>query len=510
MMAIEGARIMKIQLSEQQQNFLDWANNGTGSCILHAVAGAGKTHSLLKAAAQMPGQVAICAYNKKIAEEIKGKLVKAKIDWNKAQAGTVHSFGFSAYRKTFSNVKVEANKVFHIIENMNNEDYNPLSGIITKLVSLAKQRAIGIHTPIENNSAWIDIIDHFDILSDLSEEKENRISVGNLISMAQHILQSSNNQTNIIDFDDMVYLPVLYRCKFWQYDVVIIDEAQDTNPARRAVVRAMVKKGGRVIAVGDKHQAIYGFTGADSDSLDLIAQDFTAKWIPLTTTFRCPKQVVNFAKQWVSHIEASITAPEGNVSSIKESDIFTRKDLIAGNAILCRNTKPLVKLAFSLIRHKIACNIEGRDLASGLIKLIQRWKRIKTNAALLEKLEDYYEKQKTRLLARKAETMLQILEDQVESIKVIIEQCQSENKNTIEDVIEYINELFKDGVANVLVLSTIHKSKGREWQTVFWYDRANTCPSKWARQEWQKQQEINLMYVAATRAMENLIEIIVK
>ena len=100
-----------------------------------------------------------------------------------------------------------------------------------------------------------------------------------------------------------------------------------------------------------------------------------------------------------------------------------------------------------------------------------------------------------------------MLEDQIESIKVIIDQCRTENKNTIADVTNYIDNLFKDGIENILVLSTIHKSKGREWQTVFWLDRANLCPSKWARQAWQKQQEKNLMYVAATRAMENLIEI---
>ncbi|MEY9138574.1 superfamily I DNA/RNA helicase [Bradyrhizobium diazoefficiens] len=58
-----------------------------------------------------------------------------------------------------------------------------------------------------------------------------------------------------------------------------------------------------------------------------------------------------------------------------------------------------------------------------------------------------------------------------------------------------------------LTLSTIHKSKGREWQRVFWLDRLNTCPSKYAKLEWELEQEMNLCYVAATRSMGELVDL---
>src|SRR5436853_5085292 len=93
-------------LSEQQANFIDWAQNGKGSAVLEAVAGAGKTFTILQSVKRIKGQVAILAYNKKIAEEIKGKLQNMGIDWKKAQAGTVHSFGFNTYRKSFPRVQV--------------------------------------------------------------------------------------------------------------------------------------------------------------------------------------------------------------------------------------------------------------------------------------------------------------------------------------------------------------------------------------------------------------------
>jgi superfamily I DNA/RNA helicase len=71
----------------------------------------------------------------------------------------------------------------------------------------------------------------------------------------------------------------------------------------------------------------------------------------------------------------------------------------------------------------------------------------------------------------------------------------------------YVDSLFGDNVTGLLVLSTIHKAKGREWERVFWLDRIGTCPSKWARQAWQQDQEKNLMYVAATRAKSELIDL---
>ena len=74
-----------------------------------------------------------------------------------------------------------------------------------------------------------------------------------------------------------------------------------------------------------------------------------------------------------------------------------------------------------------------------------------------------------------------------------------------------INSLFGDTPAGerpkVVTLSTIHKSKGREWRRVFWWGANAYQPSRYARQAWQQGQERNLMYVAATRAQETLVHV---
>lgn len=499
--------------SKQQAAFIDWAHNGRGSCVLIAVAGSGKTTTFLGAVAGMRGKTAIMAYNTKIANEIESKLNDLGIiteftktadgRWigPRVTAGTVHSYGFKAIRKFCPGVKVDDKnvKVRDIFIKLAGPDH-PYEAIVVKLVSLAKQRAVGAVTGLHDYSAWMDIIQHFDLIDE--ELDMGGDAVDEIVSLAQRTLKANNLVTNFIDFDDMVYLPLVHPMRHFQYDNIIVDEAQDTNPARRELVKRLLKWGGRLMAVGDPRQAIYGFTGADNDSLDLIRQDFNAIEMPLTVTYRCPKAIVAFAHQWVSHIEAHESAIEGTVTQMAWDALLTAKPG-AADAILCRNTKPLVQAAFALIRARIPCKIEGRDIASSILRLARKWKSAKTIDAYEKRLDKFFTDQ-----AKKVEgTKLQLLEDMVATMRVVMDQVKSTGGAHMTQVCDAIDGLFAENVSGVVTLSTIHKSKGREWKNVYWLNRSSTCPSKYAKQAWEVAQEVNLCYVAATRAMENLIDL---
>ena len=454
----------------------------------------------------MRGGVAYMAYNRKIVNETKTKLQKMGIDWKKMQANTAHGFGYAAYRKARPSVRDPyAYKVRDIVEAMIPEghDFVIWQDAIIKLVSLAKQTAIGILHSMGDVSVWFEMAEHYDVFD---EEDTGPAPKEELIQIAIDVLKKSAADVDCIDFDDMIYMPLFHKVRFWQHEVIMVDEAQDTNASRRALVRAMLRRGGRVIAVGDRHQAIYGFTGADADSLELIKRDFNCIDLPLTITYRCPKAVVAFSQKWVRHITAAPTAPEGEVKTTTLAEFMTRNDLDGEAAVLCRVTKPLVSLAFALIRKRVACRIEGKEVGTQLKKLILRWK-VTTLDKLEDKLDAYLARETTKLLAKRQEEKLAQVEDQVETVRVIIDQCRQEGKTKVQDAADFIDGMFSDDVTNMLVLSTIHKSKGREWERVFWLDRAGTCPSKWARQAWQQEQEKNLCYVAATRAKNQLIEV---
>jgi DNA helicase-2/ATP-dependent DNA helicase PcrA len=510
--ATEQGNPMSFVPSPQQAAFIHEAKTGNSSVVLIAVAGAGKTTTILQAVGQMRGSSIILAFNKKIAEEIKAKLQKAGIDWKKAEGSTVHAIGLRNYRKAFPQVRTVKDKVANItsawIESSKiGPELAHHAAVVCHLVSLAKQNGVGIEGQghIDDTSIWKDIVEHFDLFD--SEELEKKAE--DLIDLAIDVLKASNDEHDIIDFDDMIYLPLLYQIRFWQYDNVIIDEAQDTNTVRRLLARCLMKPNGRLIAVGDPHQAIYGFTGADNDSLDIIKEAFSAKEMPLTVTYRCPKSVVKFAKTWVNHIEAHPSSPEGAISLETFEQMMQNPARLDGDAaILCRNTRPLVTAAFALIRAKIPCRIEGRDIGEALKKLATRWKSITTIPALDDKLEDWLDKEKAKWLPKKKMAKVQEAEDKVETLRVIMDACREEKRHKVTDVVAYIDNIFSDNVSGILTLSTIHRSKGREWKRVYWLDRFNTCPSKYAQMDWEREQEINLQYVAATRSMGELIDLL--
>jgi len=504
---------MTFKLSAQQQAVLHWAVEESGSLELLARAGCGKTSTLLQLVdvihANRLGDVAIMAYNKSIADEIKGKLDVKGIDWKIAQAGTVHSFGFSAWRKSAPHVRVDSNKVRDLIEAQKyTEDsppYRHMGSTIAKLVSLAKQQAFGHLTPIENMDAWYKVWDHFDLENDLIGD----YTAEQIINCAKRIYKMSLDACmDVVDFDDMILAPLYFKARFWPKKWVMLDEAQDTNPARRALALAMLApKTGRFVSVGDDFQAIYGFTGADSNSMQQLKTATRAKTLPLTVTFRCPKAVVAEAKKIVPDIIAHESAPEGKVSQIQYDEMLTNK-LTARDVILCRNTAPLIQTAYSLLSRGTACKVEGREIGEGLIKLARRWK-VGTLDKLLDKLEEYQARQTAKLMSQDKENKIDALEDQVNCLRIVINRCTVKKKYKIDDLVAEIDGMFgntPEGQSpKVLTLSTIHRSKGREWPRVFFMGVGELLPSPYAKKDWQLQQETNLEYVGITRAQEELV-----
>jgi superfamily I DNA/RNA helicase len=515
-------------LTPQQADVVEFSKTPkAGSAIVEAVAGSGKTYLLRAVVKVLKGSVAFCAFNKNIADEIGAKVAADKVEaqengtaiiGQEVQCGTFHSFGFRAWRKVAPGVKVDDKKTQAAMDALQVPDN--LQAFVRQLVSLAKQRAVGVVCNLSDRKAWLDIVTHFDLEEKLTNGASDALvtddSVNEGINYAIWTLQRSiETAKKVIDFDDMIYMPVLENVKIWQHDWVLIDEAQDTNPARRALAKKMLRAGGRLIAVGDRHQAIYGFTGADSDSLDLIKREFGCVEFPLTVSFRCPRAVVAEARQYVSHITAADSAPEGSVTRIALDEF--RKAAEAGqlqrdDAVLCRNTKPLVELAFSFIRAGLACHVEGRDIGAGLMALANRWKSVRTLDALTDKLDEYLAAQVERMLAKGQESRAEALTDRVETLKVIIDTVQAtQEQATLAHLTGRINTLFGDTQpgqrpAN-LTLSTVHKSKGREWNQVYLFGANRYMPSPFARQDWQKAQETNLLYVAVTRAKQQLTHV---
>lgn len=506
-------------LSPQQAAVCRWVEFGHGNAFVEATAGSGKTSTLVEACKRMGGSVAFMAYNKKAADDIKYKLAHSGYDMSHVRAGTFHSFGFSAWRRAHPKVEVDDyGKRKRMVDEC--EVSERLESVVCKLVSLAKQGAIDARW---NGDDLERIIDHHDLMFDLDtvDEVADRFAIIDKAFLCIDWARKVGGE--LIDFDDMIWLTVTSKVRVWTNDFVCVDESQDSNPARRALAAKMVSssfKTGRAIFVGDRFQSILGFTGADNDAVDIIIRDFKCVSLPLTVSYRCPKAVVALARRFVPHIEAHEDAPDGIVRACSR-DAFLKSvetpntripaeadQLQPTDAILCRKTRPLVALAFALIRRKVGCHVEGRDIGSGLVKLATRWK-VTSCAALAKNLEAFRVRETAKLTARLGkeggvEYALDALNDRIDTLLIVMEGCA-----TISEVVALIERMFKDtdgGKASTVTLSTIHKAKGREWSgKVYILGWDVYMPSPFARKKWMRDQESHLAYVAVTRAMNELV-----
>lgn len=482
---------MTFKPSIYQQDVFNFIQSGTGNAVIKAVAGSGKTTTIIQSLSLIPTNKSILmlAFNKSIADEL-----KEKVPFH-VEVSTFHSCGFASLRKSSrTKMRVKANKTFEIIKNeLDWEERKVYGAYVSKLVSLAKGSGMGVLVQ-DSYEEWMNIIDHHDVLGFNSN---SCLNVDTLIDYASNILRISNRDRRVIDFDDMLLFTLLYKSQYKQYDFVFIDEAQDTNGVQRTILKKLLKPAGRLIAVGDPYQAIYGFRGADSTAMDMIVSDFGSKVLPLSISYRCAKSIITEANKHMPDIEAFDKSPEGLVERIDnyDQDTFSTED-----AILCRNTAPLISMAYSFIARSIPANVLGRDIGKGLITFIKSFKTSSIRD-LESKMSDWLETQRVKAEQDGEEAKMESSLDKYESVSIFIKQVVGDS---VVNLIAKIEDLFSDeSESGAITLCTIHKSKGLEWNTVFILDEHRFFP-KWARKDWMQVQERNIVYVAITRAKKNL------
>lgn len=502
-----------------QTGCYDFVTSGTGNAIIEAVAGSGKTTTGVNMVKLIPqGRSHIfLAFNRAIAAELKSRGINGRTFHSLCMSPVLSAKGVRDVNtdklRNIIDEAIEASESGNFKQDSSGEWYMPgfdgshakppvpvlsladarmYGKFMTRLVGLARNSGVGClcqNIP----EVWQGLVDYHDL--DFDNEGA---SFERGIELSRTLLEWSNNST-MLDFDDVLYMAVKDGISLPKFDFVFVDEAQDTNSIQRAILRKLMKPTTRLIAVGDPAQAIYGFRGADSNSLDMIASEFSCKRLPLTVTYRCPTSVVDFAKQWVSHIEAAPNAAVGVVRDVGtkwETSMFKSDDLV-----VCRTMRPLIGLCYQLIKARVPARILGRNIGEGLKSLVKRM-NAKGIDALLDKLADYTEREYEKAIAKGKEAKAEAIKDKTDSILCLIEGL-GENERTIPALLNTIDELFSDSTYGV-TLATIHKSKGLEADRVFWLN-ASQCPAQWARQPWQKQQEKNLCYVATTRAKQELV-----
>lgn len=307
----------------------------------------------------------------------------------------------------------------------------------------------------------------------------------------------------MLDFIDMIYWPaVIPQMIDIKYNTMFLDEAQDTNAAQLAIIEGLLGKTGRLIAVGDDFQCIYGFSGADVNAFKRIRERPNTITLPLDISYRCSKAVVKKAQEINPDINYHEDAEEG-VERFGSWNEITENDMV-----LSRTTRPLIDLYFSLLETGVRARVVGKDFEKGLANLADSClsTSLEGTAYNLEvKLSEQIEKLKADGVRKPTEHNSYVsLEEKVQIINLILKKIENPSQ-----LLPTIHDIF-DEKKQACRLMTIHRSKGLESERVFVILTVSgqpLMPSKWARQPWEMTQETNLQFVAFTRAKRELVYI---
>jgi superfamily I DNA/RNA helicase len=495
--------------SDYQLDIFDSIENKDSNIVINAVAGSGKTTTIVEACKRLEEDernVIFLAFNNHIADKLKVELK------GYAQASTLHSFGFSILKRLYNfpeygmKIKVDDWKYRKYV--MNNI-FN-LSSLIKPDTDAARIYGFCCNVAKLFSLARVNLIKHSD--KDLSKlrnlcDEHNMITLYDEVNVVNILLANAYKMPKdlVIDYTDMIVLPLFHKDAIPSYKFVFIDECQDLNMAERELMLC-ASRNGRFVAVGDRRQAINGFAGADCLSFDRIAAQEDTIELPLSVNYRCGKKMIELAQDIVPQIEAHNGAINGEISETKE---LTKSLFKSNDMVLCRKAAPLVGICMKLIESGVTAIVKGKDIGEDL-KNIVAGANTKNIKEVLSYLED--EKQKVVNAVREqrkcteaeAKNSMRYI-NFADRCKCIENICQHSIKNANE-LKSYIDRIFSDdNVKNAVILSTVHKAKGLEANRVIIL-LPDKLPLKFPRQkEWELKQEMNLKYVALTRAKKELI-----
>ncbi|WP_099470671.1 UvrD-helicase domain-containing protein [Stenotrophomonas maltophilia] len=358
---------------------------------------------------------------------------------------------------------------------------------------------------IETVKAFLASADH--------ELQQRHVSLGGSPAEREHIDPKQLLLDAIRVWDDMQALegstPMLHDgyFKLYQisnprlnYDVVLVDEAQDLNPALQAIIGSQHDR--RVFLIGDTHQAIYSFRGA-SNAMELMRAD---QAFSLTGSFRFGPEVAEVANSILStKLETMQLRGLGAPTMIGAID--AARD---GHAMISRGNAALIAAAVEALHTERPFSFVG-PLGNYRLDLYQDahhlWAGDKNRIRdpFIKSFESFEELRKYG----------EALDDrEVKGRVALVDKYRQRVPDLIQDIMKSNTE-WTDGAQarlpeNALVLSTAHKSKGLEFNRVLIADDfAELLDDEGQVKDFSSAseasvEEVNLQYVAVTRAQQVL------
>ncbi|OUM00750.1 UvrD-helicase domain-containing protein [Variovorax sp. JS1663] len=434
--------------------------------IGEAVAGSGKTTTAVGYAAARPREKMIyLCFGRANADEARQRFPSNVDVYN------VHSLAFNAVGRKFKDRLVQSWRPRDIAEQLGVE--NRIAGCIGKTLA-----SFYASVDSEINASHLAAVADWG-LTPLEQE----LVLGHARGAWQRIIAPGSKMP--VTHDTYLKLWTMSGPRL-NYDCMILDEAQDTNPLTEQLVIAQLDRC-RLLAIGDRHQSIFGFRGATNAMQNLRALE-GSRVVTMPRTWRFGPRTADVANKILQNLKGESIEIQGMGKDTgwgRQSTLLTRTNSGLFEEAVSRQGRGVHWLGgvenYNLDVIVDAYNIWARSLHAVRAPFMKRFRS-------WNEFVDYSES------SRDTETrmLIKVVERHEHKIPQLVAQVKKHE--------------VRDPAAANLTMTTLHKSKGMEWDCVrigndfeFLFEaEKEICETG----ELSKvtEQEVNLLYVGITRA----------
>ncbi len=500
-----------------------------GRTVVLAGAGSGKTRVLTRrvawriAAGQTdPARVLVLTFTRKAASELRQRQVRLGLR-DAVPAGTFHSFALTQLRERWAERRTVPPAI--------------LDGKIRLLAQIGARKAdtdlLDVAGELEWARARLIEPDGYDSAA----KAASRASVGEpgFIAEVMTKYQQEKRRKRVVDFDDLLYLairdlqadPDYAEAIRWRHRHFYVDEFQDVNPLQHKLLELWLGDRRDLFVVGDPRQAIYGWNGSDPALLDRAAASAETV-INLDTNYRSTEGILAASAAALGPDVAPLVAyrgqgPDPSVTS-HESDTHEARAIAAtlkqdkgmgrswsDMAVLVRTNAQLAVIERELSTAGVPSRLRsgpgplGSPEAKAKLKELSRPGIDLRNQ--LEQLDVYLEENTVPGRTAPGATTERI--NNLAALSRLVHDYLSVELNpTGAGLAAWIQTLHAgdvDAEDSAVDLVTFHGSKGLEWPIVHVAGvEVGFVPIAYARTETQLSEERRLLYVAMTRAADEL------
>lgn len=542
---------MDFKPSTYQRDILDFfLNNPQSNMLVNALAGSGKSTTACMLSEHSKTSDLYIAFNASVVEEFKKKIKNPK-----TKVMTMHSL---AYSIMLYNVEQESKdsgekpKGFgsqrskRTVSLDNFKPHKILDEEITKrygrYIEFAKRvflkdNYVNLYnlcrltlTDMSSNKDVSRLINDHVLFLYYGDEGYSAPDISEITSTLKILDTKSRQQfetQGVIDFTDMLWITFNklkydnWEVPYWAlYTNIYCDEVQDFSNIQLNFLKFIKRTKGRYVFIGDFHQAIYNFAGANAQAFNQIPKMFApVETFDLPICYRCAKSHLSRVnREYGIPILPYDDAPMGFVKTIDKNKISEYAK--AGDMVISRKNKWIAEVVLDLARNGTPIFIEDKEMVGAIKRQILSSKctSVGTLEKFLQKVISNYNKKLFEIVSKNVreggheEERLEAVAEtnsKIDNTSFLLEILEGylENHASSDSVSKFSN--FIDKLLNTIPspncvrLCSIHKAKGLEATNVFVLNEAK-INYDFRNSKEQNIQEKNLSYIATTRAKEGL------